>query len=338
MTKTQNQKSKTQDNNINIGKSFLQSAEWEKFQQSLGRKVFRIEGRLYIKMPLAFGQSYLYCPRSRFDRDNIEKCLSEARKLAQEEGAFFVRYEPCYIHRDIDMKNFGLRKFKSKQPSKTLFLDLDNSEKKILGNMKQKTRYNIKISHKKGVVVKRSTSVEDVAKFYNLSLETARRDNIKIHHLKYYENMAKIFLKKNKFAIYMAYYEDKLLCSNFMLYYDKIAYYLHGASSNSHRNLMAPYLTQWKCISDAKKQGYKWYDFWGVAPLEISNSSDSVGPSIDNKFQIANLKHPWHGITKFKLGFVPNDATGKYIQYPGCYEMGYGKKRYLLYSMFKKAL
>lgn len=46
------------------------------------------------------------------------------------------------------------------------------------------------------------------------------------------------------------------------------ATYFYGASSNRHRDLMAPYFLQWTAMTDAKKYGSLWYDLFGIAPLE----------------------------------------------------------------------
>ncbi|MBI5754780.1 peptidoglycan bridge formation glycyltransferase FemA/FemB family protein [Candidatus Peregrinibacteria bacterium] len=43
------------------------------------------------------------------------------------------------------------------------------------------------------------------------------------------------------------------------------ATYFYGASSNFHRELMALYLLQWTAILDAKKEGLRWYDLFGIA-------------------------------------------------------------------------
>jgi len=318
----------TKNNNVVLGKSFLQSIEWEEFQKSLGRKTFRIKGRLFIKMPLTLGQSYLYCPRSVCRQKDLEIYLDKVKVIAGDEKAFFVRFEPIFIEEGVDLKEFGARKVTSRQPSETLRINLQKSVEEILKTMKQKTRYNIRLAEKRGVKIKKSTSVSDIDIFYKIAKETAKRDKIKIYSKEYYKKMAKVFLDSGKFAIYIAKYNDKAISCNLMLYYDKVAYYLHGASSGQNRSVMAPHLLQWEAIKDAKKKGAKWYDFWGTAPLEVKNE----------KFKVKNEKHPWYGITKFKLGFVPTSAAGKYIEYPGCYEISYGKKRYLLYSMFKRVM
>lgn len=339
-------------NKYTNSKSFLQSSEWEEFQKSLGRDVFRIDGKLFIKMPLALGQSYLYCPRSICSGKFIYKFVEKAKKLARKENAFFIRFEPAFIEKNVDLEEFRARKVTSRQPDKTLLLDLSIKEKELLLGMKQKARYNIKLAQKKGVKIKKSVDAKDIDKFYAIALKTAKRDKIKIYDKEYYEKMARVFLKNKKFTIYFAKYNNKVIASNLMLYYDKIAYYLHGASGNEYRNVMAPYLLQWRVICDAKKMRFKYYDFWGTSPLkretlndkfQMTNksqiqNSNSQNKIYNSKFIIQDTKHPWYGITKFKLGFAPTTRTAKYVEYPGCFEISYGKKRYFLYSMFKRVM
>lgn len=322
----QNKKQENQD--LHFGKSFLQSSLWEEFQKSLGRDTFQVMGKLLIKMPLTLGQNYMYCPRSYCKYDQIFDFLDNVEQVARKEGAFFLRFEPVMVDEKINIKEIGARKVASRQPKQTLMIDLSNSSDEILANMKSKTRYNIRLAEKKGVKIVKSKDIKDVDVFYQIALQTAKRDKIKIHEPDYYKKMAEVFLKNNKFAIYIAKYDDKPIAANLMLYYDNIAYYLHGASSNEHRNMMSPFLLQWEAIKDAKKDGFLWYDFWGISPLEQQ----------DTRYMIHDTNHPWYGISRFKLGFAPDTKTGKYVEYPGCYEISYGKKRYLLYSMFKKVM
>jgi len=51
--------------------------------------------------------------------------------------------------------------------------------------------------------------------------------------------------------------------------------------------MMAPHLLQWAAIKITKQLGYKYYDFWGIAPSDQPN-------------------HPWSGISRFKRGLGRN--------------------------------
>ena len=64
-------------------------------------------------------------------------------------------------------------------------LDLSGSESDILGKMKQKTRYNIRLAMKKGVIVKPSA---DLDAFYHLMEVTSQRDRFGVHQPGYYRH------------------------------------------------------------------------------------------------------------------------------------------------------
>jgi len=95
-------------------------------------------------------------------------------------------------------------------------------------------------------------------KFFELMQETTSRDNFAGNTLKYYEN----FLENiENSQLFFAYYEEKIIAAGIFVFDGETALYYYGASGNSHRNLMAPYLLQWTAICHAKKRGCKTYDF-----------------------------------------------------------------------------
>ena len=79
------------------------------------------------------------------------------------------------------------------QPPDTVILDLSVSEETLLGNMKPKWRYNIRIPEKKDVRVESYEGREAMEKalpvFYTLYTETASRDGITIHSSRYYRDL-----------------------------------------------------------------------------------------------------------------------------------------------------
>jgi len=178
------------------------------------------------------------------------------------------------------------------QPPDTVILDLTLTEDELLSQFKSKWRYNIRLSQKKGCVVKKlemsnEKEIESgISLFYNLYKTTSSRDGIAIHSKNYYKDL---FTIANQYSdvslrLYVALYNEEPLGAIITLFYKDEATYLYGASSNEHRNLMPTYLLQWQAIIDAKEWGAKIYDFYGIPPIEDSN-------------------HPMAGLYRFKTGF-----------------------------------
>ena len=84
--------------------------------------------------------------------------------------------------------------------------------------------------------------------------------------------------------LYMAFHEGQPIAGTLAIHYGDKVWYLYGASSNEHRNLMPNYLLQWSMIQWAVETGCRIYDFRGV----------SGNVSEDN---------PLYGLFRFKQGF-----------------------------------
>lgn len=279
---------------------FLQSWNWGELQRNLGRKVWHLEIRgdylLVIKMPLPLEKNYLYVPRTNLEiKKEHLKFLSN---LAKTENCIFVRLEP--VKKDISQLN--LKKVKSVQPSKTLLLDLNQKEEDLLQAMHQKTRYNIRLAAKKGVVIKEG-DLSDIDIFYNLISNTYSRKNIKVYNKEYYKKLL-VNLKKAK--LYLAEYNNHVICANLVIFYGNTATYLHGGSAEEYKNVMAPHLLQWESIKKAKQLGLRYYDFWGIEE-----------------------KYP--GVSRFKKGF-----GGFEVAYPGTFDLVTNKFWYFAYQIVKK--
>jgi len=289
---------------------FLQSKNWEEFQKSLGRKVWRVNKILVIKHNLPFGKSYLYAPKCRGDFLNKD-FLNKTKKIAKKEKSIFLKTEPIQVVEDkLDLGKIGLKKSKNIQPQKTLILDITKPEKELMKNMHYKTRYNIRLAERKNIKIeKNKDSFED---FWRLVKKTTERDKFKPHPKEYYKKMLKIPGVKLFLALIPSSTEQtrpKIIAANIVVFYKKQAIYLHGTSDYNYRNLMAPYLLQWKQILEAKKKECIEYDFWGID------------------------EEKWPGVTRFKKGF-----SGKEIKYIGAYDMIFKKCWYFVYKVVKKII
>lgn len=281
---------------------FLQSWEWGEFQKSVGRKVYRYQLDNHraqaIELPLPLEKKYWFIPRG-ISIGNLEK---EARK----QGVLFLRFEPIT---EISRKYDNSREISPIHPKETLIFDLSKSEDELLSGMREKTRYNVRLAGRKGVKC-RTIGVNEFNKFWGLMEETAKRDKFRAHPREYYEKMLGAFKDGSmKMELRVAVFNEILVASALVVYFGDTATYLHGASSYEHRALMGPYALHWDIIKNAKKEGYRYYDFWGI----------------DEK--------KWPGITRFKMGF-----GGKVVNYPGTFDLPLSKFWYTVYRLGRKII
>ncbi|MFH0853867.1 MAG: peptidoglycan bridge formation glycyltransferase FemA/FemB family protein [bacterium] len=305
---------------------FLQSWAWGEFQQSLGRHIYRlgvfnngqmIAAVLCSSYQLPMKQSYLYVPRgpimSNHQDDQLWQIIHESLiKQANEQSALAIRIEPPSEVNSKVLLNFKYQKTESMQPQFTRVLDLTKSLEELKKDMHHKTRYNIGLAERKGVIVREDSTEVGLKTFLELQKETAARDKIKPFPDSYFHKMFQALQPAGLLSTQIAEYQNQPLVTNLMIKYDDTASYSHGASANAHRNVMAPYLTQWSSIIQAKEQGYKYYDFRGIAPTDDPN-------------------HAWAGITRFKAGF-----GGRVVEHPGTFDFPIKKSWYQFYMMSRK--
>lgn len=199
------------------------------------------------------------------------------------------------------------------QPARTIVVNLGGSEEDILARMKQKTRYNIRLAAKKGVVVRAS---EDVDAFYRLMETTGQRDQFGIHSLAYYQRAFELFNAADQSALLMAEYDGEQIAGLMAFAMGGRSWYLYGASASLHRERMPTYLLQWEAMKWARSKGCLQYDLYGV-------------PDYDVEYLEANFRDRstglW-GIYRFKRGF-----GGQVTRAPGPWDRVYNSFLYQLY-------
>ena len=289
--------------------AFLQSWEWGAFQRSLGREVERLlvetGDEIFlaqaIKMDLPIAQHYWFVPKGPLGNMTPEAMVAQLR-AGLSDGVFF-RIEPLEDPHTVKVDDV--------QPAHSLVLDLTQTKEEILGQMKSKTRYNIGLAERKQVEC-RVVGMEHFDDFLRLLHQTSVRDHIRSHPKEYYAAMLDSMQGGECRAfLAMAFYEGRPLAANIIIDFGGTRTYVHGATSNLHRNVMAQYGLHWFLIDDAKKQGLTTFDFFGIAP-------DDAGES-----------HPWYGITRYKRGF-----GGRVVESPGTFEL---QVKHIWYAFYKLA-
>jgi lipid II:glycine glycyltransferase (peptidoglycan interpeptide bridge formation enzyme) len=238
--------------------------------------------------------------------DNEEYATSAVRitrKVAKNARAFALIIEPDLLDTTIDrnlLSQLGLKPLDfAVQPRRTVYVNLDVDEDvDILSAMKQKTRYNIGLSKRKGVTV-RAGNADDAELFYIMMQTTANRDAFGIHSLSYYRDFLELFGPQNGDAkstvaqLFIAEYNQEPLAAVVVSAVGERAIYLYGASSNKSRELMPTYLLQWEAMLWARRRGCKTYDMWGVP--------DEDEDTLEANFEKRN-DDLW-GVYRFKRGF-----------------------------------
>ena len=173
------------------------------------------------------------------------------------------------------------------QPPDTVIVDITPPLEQVLASMKSKTRYNVRLSDKKGVKVSEG-GPDDLDRWYALYEETSSRDGIAIHSRAYYKGLFQEAQNyrgaKPTVKLLLARHEEDLLAGNIVAFWKSRAAYLYGASSGEKRNLMPTYALQWEAIRMARGAGCTSYDLYGVPPRPDPG-------------------HPMFGLYQFKTGF-----------------------------------
>ena len=212
-----------------------------------------------------------------FDGEIKEEISHKLQDLCKKENCLFIQVETLdYTSWSRDAKSYVSTDWKNTYykkfiPPYTALINLEKTEEEILSNMKPKGRYNIRLAEKKWVVIEQvDKHIGNIKKFFELMKETTSRDNFSGNTLEYY----KIFLESlENSQLFFAYFEKKVIAWGIFIASEDTMIYYYGASSSKYRNVMAPYLLQWKVIEHAKKRKLKFYDFLGVAGPDEVNSN-----------------------------------------------------------------
>lgn len=310
--------------------NFLQTGFWGAFKSLFGFKAhhFIVDSSyplLVLERPLKAGFTFAYIPffeagEKHKDSNFLASIAKEVKKHLSKK-CIYIRFDAAHYFTGTENKRpvlgAPLRKAPSDvQPPDTVFLNLkDKTEDQVFSEMKPKWRYNIKLSEKKGVVVKEE-GLSALAEFYKLYEITSKRDKIALHPEKYYRALFELKntydTKSPELFLYTARHEGTLLAAIIVMRQGKETTYVYGASSDEKRNLMPAYGLQWLSIKDAIKSSSEIYDFYGIPPTDDEN-------------------HPMHGLYRFKTGF-----GGEVIHRAGSYDLPYKPFLYSLFTLLER--
>lgn len=305
----------------------LQTANWGELKASFGWSVARLKASnsqacgaqlLFRRLPLGYNIAYI--PKGPVGKD-WDSLWPEVDALCRRRRAIFLKVEPdCWNDEPhVPPPGFQLSQ-RSIQPPRTLVVSLLGQEPELLERMKQKTRYNIRLALKKGVVV---SPFDDIDLFCKLMQATGERDRFGVHSPLYYEKVYNLFYPRGECQMLLAEYNKEPLAALMVFARGQRAWYFYGASSDVHRDRMPSYLLQWSAMRWARAQGCSEYDLWGV-------------PDVDDEALEANFTARsdglW-GVYRFKRGF-----GGELRRAAGPWDRVYLPGMYRIYSMLSERM
>lgn len=313
-------------------KPITQSREWQRLQDDLNQTCFFEKGIDYQYLAILHSTpvgKYLYLPYGPIasDEAGFQAAIDSLMRLAKKQHAVFVRVEP----QNTDFSQFlptSSVKVKDISPADTWVLDLTADKEQIIRNFSQGTRTRFHNYMKKGLTVETTCDTEQI---YHL-VELQNRLFNKKHLTAYDESYLKAELRQPFSTLYLVHYnqendttrgdsatdshatpsDGQVLAASLFFDYGGTRYYMQSAADQDYKKLPATVALLTSAIFDAKEQGIKRFDFWGIAP------------------DGAPASHPWHGFTEFKKSF-----GGEARHYAGTYDIILQPLRYRLYQFLR---
>ena len=295
--------------------NFLQSPEYALMNETLGCKTFEedFEGKAWALLIVRNAKRgrYLEIPCGPLldwdDKKLVAKVFAKITEIAKKEKCVFVRIRPQLEASEKNLKmleKLGLKKSPMHLAAEhTVMIDLSKSEEELLAAMRRQTRYEVRRVDKLGIKIKKSNDKAIFEEFHAVQAETAKRQNF------IPPTMKVLYAEKEAFGDNIVIYtavnsEDEPVAYGLIIKSGQEADYYEAASTNLNRKLPGAYAIIWQAMRDLKKEGYKRFNLWGIAPAGQPN-------------------HRYAGVTTFKTGF-----GGDVVEFVSAHDLVISKMRY----------
>ncbi|MGH7196961.1 MAG: lipid II:glycine glycyltransferase FemX [Candidatus Saccharimonadales bacterium] len=285
------------------GGHFLQSSHWAAFQSALGKPIFYASGdgwQCLAILEKSRTGTRLYCPYGPYAKnaEALNQALAALKQLAKAQSALFVRMEPVVPIAEEKLRAHGLKPaLKDIQPRLTWVKDLTRSEDELMTEMSATNRNLHRTAINKGLTFRSTRNVGDLHVFLDMIHEVAKNTGMQPHPDSYYEKMASSLMPRAAMTMYIGEHDGMPVASALVFDSPNTRYYAHAGSRTEARKLHPGTPLVSTMIFEAKTNGQKLFDFYGIAPPDQPN-------------------HPWAGFSRFKRSF-----GGGYKAYLGTWEM-----------------
>jgi peptidoglycan pentaglycine glycine transferase (the first glycine) len=290
------------------GGHHVQSSRWAQVKSELGWQAARIIVRdsneilggaqlLFKSMPLIGRVAYV--PKGpvfgREDPALIELVLDHLHRFARDQLIRHTIIQP-QSHDPATIAAIERHQFRPSSvevcPTATVRLDLTQDLEKILGRMKPKLRYNIRLAQRKGISVRPGTKA-DLTLFHRSLVATSQRQRFLPFPASYFRAMERALSPLGAFQLFVASYRDQPVSVFLVVPFGDTVVYKKGGWLGSHSDRHPNEALHWAVIQWAKSKGYRYYDFDGIDSVAAELAQRGKGlPEALRK-----------SVSGFKLGF-----------------------------------
>jgi lipid II:glycine glycyltransferase (peptidoglycan interpeptide bridge formation enzyme) len=268
----------------------LQSSAWARIREQQGWRAefVRIGDPLPVALVLWRDVPLLgrmgYAPRGPIvgDEGQLEAALDALAALARERDAVLLKVDPEVTA----LSHPAFARGPDVQPVlATLILDLAPDPDALLASLEKDTRWSVRQSEKRGVLVRTATDDASLRSFYDLYRVTGERAHFITRTYDYYRLVWRTLVDAGFATLRLAYVDDRAVAGSMTWRCGERDLYMYGATSDEGRKCFAAYALVWQSIVEARERGATHFDLGGI-PVDPSRTDD-----------------PMHGPYLFKKGF-----------------------------------
>ncbi len=254
------------------------------------------------------GVSIGYIPRGPVwapnDRDAIGHLWARVDEMAQRRKTLTIIVEPDRPLPEQTDRGVLTPGPDPIQPARSVKIDLLDDQS-LIDQMHPKTRYNVRLAVRRGVVTRvAEQSEESAAQFYEMLQDTASRNEFVVHAVDYYREFLRIFA--DDACLLFAEIDGKPVAGAIAAVFGEEGIYMYGASSTQQRAHGAAFLLQHEAMRWARSRGARRYDLWGIPEYDPESSVNESGDRL-----AASSGNDRRGLYEFKTRF-----GGTVVRYP----------------------
>lgn len=300
------------------GGHHVQTSMWARVKRIVGWRVVRlvvtqgddiVAGAQVLLRRLSVAGSIGYLPKGPIfahnDPELVNLVLVSLDKLVRKYGVRFLAAQPPNNGDSVAAElprwryqPIGLEML----PTVTTWLDLTPTTDQILGQMKSKLRYNIRLSQRRGVTTREGTEA-DLDEYYRLMKATSERQHFAPFPKAYFAEMWRMFAPKGYLKLFVTEIGNQVVSAQIAIPFGDIVINKLSVWSGEHRADRPNEALYWATMQWAKANGFHYYDFEGIdlnTALQAANEGNTGdgNPAEGNTVEAAP-----NSVTSFKLGF-----------------------------------